>query len=202
MAERRENRSRKLIELRGANGAGKSSTIHSLISISGDKSTFHHDKDKRRDLVALRDIGLVIAGPYHRGVGGGMDCIHSTQEKMDLIRAACELANELGGYDVIFEGIMISTVMSTWRDFYLGMEGFTPMVIHLFAPPSELCRRIYTRNGGKKINESAVESKARTVIRAIEAFDEAGISVRTLNTTLHAGPMSVAETVLDILLED
>ena len=87
-------------------------------------------------------------------------------------------------YNVLMEGIMASTIRSTYIDLFHEVEGYYQdhgeglkvLIISLLPPVEVAISRVYSRNGGKPIKEDAVRAKWETVARNVSAFAEAGLT--------------------------
>ena len=83
---------------------------------------------------------------------------------------------------------MASTIRSTYIDLfhevedYYGKKRLKVIVVSLLPPIDVALSRVYKRNGGKPINEAAVEGKWNTVARNVEAFAEAGFTSVKVNS--------------------
>lgn len=117
----------KIINIRGANGAGKTSLVRAIM----------RDRPQQEVLIGdfhvpghwLYEDGIVIVGPYVEGKAtGGMDNVNTTEMALDAVEKAARGAfrraeGAVGGVllgpvrAVVFEGILISTVYKTWLEF-------------------------------------------------------------------------------------
>ena len=82
---------------------------------------------------------------------------------------------------------MASTIRSTYIDLFHEVQEYYGddliiIVLSLLPPVEVAISRVYSRNGGKPINEEAVRGKWETVARNVSAFGEAGFTSITLNT--------------------
>jgi hypothetical protein len=139
-----------------------------------------YNSGKGWKLTIFHSYGWLALGSYHNKTGG-MDGINTKALKQEALAYAWE---EYPDYDIIMEGVLDSTIRSTYIDLFHDyqtrvQEGeINPrkIIVLNFLPPLEVClERIYERNGGKPIKEDQVESKWRTVERNVEHFREAGI---------------------------
>lgn len=127
--------------------------------------------------------GWVALGTYFNKTGG-MDTLRNN----DITRMTLYVALDgFPEYNVLMEGIMASTIRSTYIDLFHEVEDYyqtrgeeLKVIILSLLPPVEVAiSRVYSRNGGKPIQEDAVRGKWETVARNVSAFADAGfISLR------------------------
>lgn len=174
---------RVLVNIRGCNGAGKSTIPMSMLD---DPKMFVQDiigSDHKRigSITVFPSYGWMALGTYFNKTGG-MDGFKNNWCTRSVLFAALELFPE---YDLLMEGIMASTIRSTYIDLFHEVEehygDMAPqvIVISLLPPVETAISRVYARNGGKPIKEDAIVGKWKTVERNVAAFRDAGfISIR------------------------
>lgn len=172
---------RMLVNIRGCNGAGKSTIPMSMMD---DPEMYIHEimgSDGKRisAITVFPSYGWVALGTYFNKTGG-MDTLRNNETTRMTLYAALDGFPE---YNVLMEGIMASTIRSTYIDLFHEVEEHYPdlkvLIISLLPPVEVAISRVYSRNGGKPINEEAVRGKWETVARNVLAFREAGFdSVR------------------------
>jgi hypothetical protein len=130
----------------------------------------------------------VALGTYANKTGG-MDTISTKAQKQALLAF---LWDEYPDFDIVMEGVIDSTIRSTYIDLFLDYQGkvdreeVTPRVIVVanFLPPLDVCiKRVYERNGGKPVKEDQIESKWRTVAKNVQFFKDAGLITLRLDTS-------------------
>lgn len=176
---------RTLVNIRGCNGAGKSTIPMSMMD---DPEMYVHeirgsDGKRMSAITVFPTYGWVALGTYFNKTGG-MDTLRDNWTTRTTLYAALDGFPE---YNVLMEGIMASTIRSTYIDLFQEVQEYygddlTIMIISLLPPVEVAISRVYSRNGGKPINEEAVRSKWETVARNVAAFGEAGFTSITLNT--------------------
>lgn len=136
--------------------------------------------------------GWVALGTYFNKTGG-LDVIRNNWCTRATLLFAIEMFPE---YDIIMEGIMASTIRSTYIELFQDIEDYygeeAPQVLILsLVPPVEVAiERVYKRNGGKPIKEDAVRSKWSIVERNVNKFAEAGFtSIRVNSAKVQKGNM-------------
>lgn len=176
---------RVLVNIRGCNGAGKSTIPMSMMD---DPAMYVHEitgSDGKRisAITVFPTYGWVALGTYFNKTGG-MDTLRNNDTTRMTLYAALD---GFPDYNVLMEGIMASTIRSTYIDLFHEVEDYytsrgekLKVIILSLLPPVEVAiSRVYSRNGGKPIQEDAVRGKWETVARNVSAFREAGfISVR------------------------
>lgn len=176
---------RTLVNIRGCNGAGKSTIPMSMMD---DPEMYVHeikgsDGKRMSAITVFPTYGWVALGTYFNKTGG-MDTLRDNWTTRMTLYAALDGFPE---YNVLMEGIMASTIRSTYIDLFQEVQEYygddlTIMIISLLPPVEVAISRVYSRNGGKPINEEAVRGKWDTVARNVAAFGEAGFTSITLNT--------------------
>ena len=171
---------RVLVNIRGCNGAGKSTIPMAMMN---DPDMWVHTivDDTGRKLSAITvfpTYGWVALGTYFNKTGG-MDTLKNNAVTKLTLQVALK---EFQGYNILMEGIMASTIRSTYVDLFHEVEKSWPIrviVLNLLPPVEVAISRVYSRNGGKPINEEAVRGKWETVAKNAKVFsDEGFISIR------------------------
>lgn len=176
---------RTLVNIRGCNGAGKSTIPMSMMD---DPAMYVHeirgsDGKRMSAITVFPTYGWVALGTYFNKTGG-MDTLRDNWTTRMTLYAALDGFPE---YNVLMEGIMASTIRSTYIELFQEVQEYygddlTIMILSLLPPVEVAISRVYSRNGGKPINEEAVRGKWETVSRNVAAFGEAGFTSITLNT--------------------
>ena len=169
---------RTLVNIRGCNGAGKSTIPMSMMD---DPEMYVHeirgsDGKRMSTITVFPTYGWVALGTYFNKTGG-MDTLRDNWTTRMTLYAALDGFPE---YNVLMEGIMASTIRSTYIDLFHEVEEYYDdlkvLVISLLPPIEVAISRVYSRNGGKPIQEDAVRGKWETVARNVSAFREAGFT--------------------------
>lgn len=175
---------RVLVNIRGCNGAGKSTIPMSMMN---DPEMFVQelvgsDGKKISALTVFPSYGWVALGTYFNKTGG-LDTLKNNEVTRMTLYAALDLFPE---YDVLMEGIMASTIRSTYIDLFHEVEdtykGLKVMIVSLLPPVEIAISRVYKRNGGKPIKEDAVRGKWETVERNAKYFADAGFDSIRVNS--------------------
>ena len=173
--------SKLIINIRGTNGSGKSTVPLQMYATDDSKYTESCGKDYT--LTIFPKYKFIALGSYHNKTGG-LDGIGSTANIKAALKAAKELSNKLG-YHILMEGILASTVKSTYLTMFqeAQQEGFYPVVLIYTTPPEVCIQRVYARNGGKPIKEGLVMDKYDTVMRQYDYFNSNGVVAKKINNT-------------------
>lgn len=169
-----------IINIRGTNGSGKSTVPLQMYETDNSKQVISYGEFK---LTIFPKYKFIALGSYHNKTGG-LDGIGSTELIKEALDEAMEMAEERG-YHILMEGILASTVKSTYLNMLLKAKdaGFKPIVLIYTTPPEVCIPRIYARNGGKPIKEGLVMDKYNTVMRQYDYFNENGVIAKKVNNT-------------------
>ena len=164
-----------LVNIRGCNGAGKSTIPLSMMDDHRMRIIGIGPNGSRPFMTMFPTYGWIALGTYFNKTGG-LD----TYKNNDETKRALDTA--LGfNMDILMEGVIASTIKSTYSELFKNLD--RKVIIMSFLPPFEVClERIYERNGGKPIKEEQVLSKYRTVERNVEYFKQQGLTSLRINT--------------------
>lgn len=166
---------RLLVNIRGCNGAGKSTIPMSMLD---DPKMFIVSKPyqgkEKEVLTVFPTYGWVALGTYKTKTGG-LDKFPNNELTQKVLWYALKKFPE---YDILMEGVIASTVRSTYVNLFHEVERKYPertvMILNLITPLDVCLQRIQLRNGGKSIKEEAVANKHKIVLRNIEKFKDEG----------------------------
>lgn len=176
---------RLLVNVRGCNGAGKSTIPLSIWS--SDPDTFelvgyNMKVNKFRSIATVSPKHKFIAVGHYHTQCGGMDTLSSTQNIKDIVELLWDT-----GYHLLMEGIVSSTVRGTYIDLFNEMNQehqHRGIVIYNLVPPLETCiQRIKLRNGDKEIKEEMVRKKWDIVAKNVPHFANAGFVSLSMDNT-------------------
>jgi len=174
-----------IFQIRGTNGSGKSTVAASFIKADAEEvvltnypSPIKKDPERTKPVIGYisnwANYGTIcVVGPYDRQIGG-LDRIPSFEVQREAIRAATKVADH-----VICEGVLASTVYSSWADFFEEMGSVT--VIYLDTP-LETCyerirqRQIEATGEAKEIKVDQVAQKVKMIESTRIKFWKRGIS--------------------------
>jgi len=162
----------KLVNVRGTNGSGKS-TIP-LQMLANDREAYMLTLEGKDVATVFPSMGWLALGKY-RNAAGGLDTVRTTDDMKKILG----LCNKLP-FNILMEGILASTVWSTYHDLFKYYEGVEPYrfagVLNIVNDLEVTKERIMKRNGGKQIKFDQVESKWRTVKKNVQKFKDGGVN--------------------------
>lgn len=175
----------KIVQIKGANGSGKTTIIKQMLAQCSNPR-YHKWADGRANptvyATSMPEIGWVAVGKYDaRSKMGGCDRLPSVQmikdAIVDSVLLALRLERERARYrcGVVFEGMMISTIKSTFYNFLLEQQaerGIEPLFVILQATPEGCIQRISNRGTMRKnLNHDNIRAKCAMVIRHAKTYD-------------------------------
>lgn len=175
---------RKLVNIRGTNGSGKSSIPLSFLN--SDKSAFeliyYVDNKEKVAATVFPSFGWLALGAY-RTKCGGLDTYRSNKQTIDSLDLVWDL-----DYDIIMEGVLASTIRSTYGELFTSINSKhankREILVCSLLPPFEICiDRISMRNGGKSVKTEQVKSKYDVVSKGVSYFRDLGISSISLDNS-------------------
>ncbi len=179
-----KNRNRLLVNIRGCNGAGKSTIPMSMMN---DPEMYvvskpYKGKDKKI-LTVFPTYKWVALGTYFNKTGG-MDCLPNKELKQKALWYALKKFPE---YNILMEGVIDSTIFSTYAELFKEVEekySNVKVIIMNFLPPFAVClERVYQRNDGKPIKEDQVLHKYKIVERNLKKFKDEGFISLKIDTS-------------------
>ena len=175
-----------IVNIRGCNGSGKSTIPLSLIERDREFEVIKLGVSKtgrpaNPALTVFHKSKWVALGTYFNKTGG-MDTYKNNADTLMALRYALENYPE---YDIVMEGVIASTIKSTYANLFKELEAEGHQVLIMsFLPPLSVClKRIQQRNGGKPIDEELVASKWRSVESGVEYFRNEGLTCLRIDTS-------------------
>lgn len=171
-----------IVNLRGMNGSGKTTLLRELaarMGVYGVESITPKGCPKSYTITLLgtEESGVwgAIVGDYEveGSITAGCDRIRTQEEARAVVAAAQEMMAPHGV--VFFEGIVISTIWSSW---YAFAQSHRPFIWAYMKTPYATClERIQQRNGGKPIKEELVAGKEKAIASTQRKAIDAGETV-------------------------
>lgn len=181
--------SRLLVNIRGCNGAGKSTIPLSMMDDPKMyvETIIGSDGKKIGAVTVFPSYGWVALGTYFNKTGG-LDTIKNNWCTRACLLFALELFPE---YDILMEGILASTIRSTYVnlfneaiDLYARRGEQLQVLVLSLTPPLEVAlQRVQKRNGGKPVKEELIKGKWAIVNRNVKEFSEAGFTSIKVNSS-------------------
>lgn len=168
----------KIINIRGTSGSGKSTLVKNIMARYKHKLTIRNpDPAKKRPMGYLvsndNKKWLAIVGHYEIACGG-CDTIKTYAEVMAKVTEAYEL-----GYDVLFEGAVLSTL---WKPFVELYQGGYPLEIISLNTPLKVClesvmmrRREKSGDDAKPLNPKTTTGKFNSTKSTHAKITAAGV---------------------------
>lgn len=173
----------KVIQLRGTNATGKTSTIRQFIdkgdfvvkSINMGARDIDYHWDERRK--------ICVVGRYDQAMSGGIDGYITNKDFLRdvIVRIVKSIKPEV----LLFEGIVygvtfkfayeLQRLLNRWGVEYIG--------ICLNPPLNVVFDRLAIRNGDKPVDYMSVQNKWFTANRAYEKLKRSGVNVKTVDTS-------------------
>lgn len=181
---------RAIVNIRGANGSGKSTVPMAMLE-DPKKETIYLGVGKtgkpiKPAFTIFPTYGWIALGTY-KSKTGGLDTMAKNEDSYTTLMHVLKNYPE---YDVVFEGIIASSVYQSWATWLRNIEELFPqdtVIIMNFMPPYETCiERIYGRNGGKPFGEKTVLSKCRVVARNAPKFKRDGFLSLKVDTSKYS----------------
>lgn len=159
----------KIVQIKGANGSGKSTIAFQLLELSNDVEYTDYG-------TILHDLGWVLIGRYVPGklTSNGCDKMGVVATIKDAIGVA--FTNH-PGFNILFEGMMISTIKSTFYNFLLELHNVycdvQPLFVVMDSTPQACLKRLSLR-GTKKSNLKIgnIVNKCNLVVRHAKTYDQ------------------------------
>lgn len=183
-----------IINIRGCNGSGKTTLVRKLIGLDPDARKVKLDT-KVNEVRSFSTLGhnlpnlqTIVVGPYVDGKAtGGMDNVHTTEEALWAVENAAR-----HGANVVFEGVLISTVWATWLDHSRNLDKQLrmPITFAFLDTPVDVCvervkqRRLAKGRPAEGFKEDQVRGKHAQIARVREKALAAGQRVVDLDGSL------------------
>lgn len=175
-----------VVNIRGCNGAGKSTVPMSMMELDPEYEIVKLGVGKTGKpcnpaLTVFHKLKWVALGTYLNKTGG-MDTYGTNAETRQALEYVLE---HYPDYDVVMEGVIASTIKSTYAELFKSLESQGHQVLIMaFLPPLKVClERIQQRNGGKPIKEDLVESKWYSVESGVTYFRNEGLTALRIDTS-------------------
>lgn len=177
----------KVVQIKGSNGSGKTTIVKQMLALSEQVEylTWGMGHNKPRIYATMmHDLGWAAVGNYRLDQPmGGCDLLKSNNE---IKCALLDIIDDYPRYNVVFEGMMISTIKSTFYNFLLDLErtdGIEPVFVILRASIDTCLEHLRIRGTMKEnVSVDNVASKCQMVIRHAAEYDQK--YVRHINVNL------------------
>lgn len=162
----------RVVNIKGPTGSGKSTIVKQMI----DNDTYFMLDGKKPYATVFPNIQWAAVGSYKADgapTSNGCDYVG----KVDLIKEYIgNILDELPGYDVVFEGAMISTIISTYYQYLLYLQKrdkVRPGFVLLQTSPDKCLERMAGRGSLRPgIDMERLATRCETVVNnAIKHYD-------------------------------
>lgn len=169
----------KLVQIKGSNGSGKTTIVKQLLALDVYDGDPYLRGDDGTILVTVNpNVGWAAIGPYYDDKPmGGCDKLKSIQQIKDAIEFAiqwCQSKDCMFG--VVFEGMMISTIKSTFYEFAAAMQrehGVEIFFVILRASLEGCLERIEARGTRRSnLNLEKINKKCVSILRHAGTYDQ------------------------------
>jgi hypothetical protein len=164
-----DGRGKVYLRILGSNGAGKSAFGRALRASDPEAFSFIGEDGKTRLGTVFPNFGWAAVG-YYTGRGGGADRL---DKKEWIFESLFRLAGTT--LHIFIEGMTVTNARERYWEADLAFAqnfGRKALLVHLDYSLEECLRRIYARNGGKKIEESYVDEIHRRVRKTAQLYEE------------------------------
>lgn len=174
-----------ICQIKGTNGTGKTTIVKQLGALS-DEWTYLQWPDGTIYATVFDNIRWVAIGKYDPdGKMGGCDLLPTVDA---MKQAITDVVRDYHGWWIVFEGMMISTIKSTFYNFVTDLcksnKGYDPIFLILKSTGEKCVERIEgrgTKKPGLKIDN--VAGKNDLVIRHAKEYDPNHVRWLDVDTT-------------------
>jgi len=164
-----------IIQIKGSNASGKTTIVKQLIELSDSVRYLRWNNGKIYATV-MDDLQWVAVGFYDDKPMGGCDRLHTVDH---VKRAIVDIMDDYPDYAIVFEGMMISTIKSTFYNYLLELQdsdNICPVFVILRTTIDGCIARLESRRTHKGvIKQSTVdgmERKCIAIVRHALTYDQ------------------------------
>lgn len=174
----------KIIQVRGNNGTGKTTTVREFIN--------NHDYDIVTVEVGGRKIechkfqDIIVIGRYDKNDCGGCDASVKTGDELKNVIA--KISKTLKPKCIIFEGVMYGKTFSYSYEVYQYCKMIKAEYLAICLVPDfdTTLDRIYKRNGGKEVNIEGLYNGWKSAIKSNKKLEHANVPIALFDTSIMA----------------
>lgn len=171
----------KIIQIRGSNGAGKTTIVRQFVQRNNLEIKKVNIKGKETCISTNKNGSIVVLGRYDKKTGG-CDLYDNTEHVLNTIMwTMINLKPKI----IVFEGMIYSLsykFASKVSDF-VKKYNYQYIAISLYTNPDVVFERIYKRNGGKPIKENLILDKIKSVKTSHNKLVSNGYNSKLIDTT-------------------
>jgi hypothetical protein len=175
-----------IVNVRGANGAGKTFVVRQFISSGWNGTDFKSGDRVLGHFVNHGGYITLVVGSYYGDGSGGVDRMKNADEMFDVLEAGLLLADH-----VIFEGILVSTTFGKLGE-WAAKHRNQFAIVHLDTSLNDCLRNIETRRArsGRDHKEpqskEKIEAKIKAINGAVKRFRDEGFTVHSVSSATAA----------------
>lgn len=161
-----------VINIRGTSGSGKTTVVRNILN-HGNWQSFKDEKTNKIRGYFSPDLHWAIVGSYENDCGG-CDTIKHQVEVEDLVEKLLD-----SQYNVVFEGLLISTISQRWIDFSKRLSQKATIVFCYLTTPVEECvnrvkQRRWSKGNMKDFNETNTVERVKAIETTYQKLTAAG----------------------------
>lgn len=171
----------KVIQIRGSNGAGKTTIVKQFVERNNLEMQSVNVNGRETFISVNKQKGIVVLGRYDKKTGG-CDLYANTEHVLSTIMwAIVNLKPKI----IVFEGMIysLSFKFASKVSNFVKKYNYDYVALSLYTDPEVVLERIYKRNGGKTINEKLVLDKIKSVSRSHYRLVNSGYNSKLIDTT-------------------
>lgn len=171
----------KVIQIRGSNGAGKTTIVRQFVQRNNLEIKKISIKGKETYISTNKDGSIVVLGRYDKKTGG-CDLYENTEHVLNtMMWAIINLRPKL----IVFEGMIysLSYKFASKVSDLVKKYNYQYLAISLYTNPEVIFERIYKRNGGKAIKENLIFEKIKAVRSSHNKLITNGYNSKIIDTT-------------------
>lgn len=171
----------KVIQIRGSNGAGKTTIVRQFVQRNNLEMKKISIKGRETYISTNENGSIVVLGRYDKKTGG-CDLYADTDHVINTIMwAIINLKPKL----IVFEGMIYSLYYAFAKKVsdFVKKYSYQYLAISLYTNPEVVLERIYRRNGGRAIKERLIFEKIKAVRSSHNKLISNGYKSKIIDTT-------------------
>lgn len=169
--------SNKVVQLRGANCAGKTTSMRQYLEKAGVDGCISLKTNYGPASATITSLGTIVLGSYKQGGKfGGCD----SYKNRDMLVEAIAEALKMKPRGIAFEGLIYSRTVKLATEVarLCQQSGYSYVGVYLHQEYEDALSKVYKRNGGKKINEKVLMGLCAGARSSYEKLKRMGYDMR------------------------